>query len=183
MSTTPEILARHLRLTAIEESDAAEFLRLYAHPATRAHWDAPPLGGLADVTALIARIRASVAAGRGHAWAIRLRSGGNVIGACNFHHWHPIHHRATLGFLLDPGFWGRGLMAEAVQAAIDYGWEGMDLHRIQAEVAPDNPSAMRLLERLGFVREACLSDHVFLDGRYRDAWLYARLDPRGDEAA
>jgi ribosomal-protein-alanine N-acetyltransferase len=180
---TPEILSRHLRLSAVTLADAADFVRLYAQPGTRAHWDAPPLADEAAAVALIGRVQASVAAGRAHAWAIRLRAGGPVIGACNFHRWQPAHQRATLGFFLDAGFWGRGLMREAVQTAIDFGWTGMHLHRIQAEVSPDNPSAIHLLERLGFVREGSLRDHVVVDGGYRDAWLYALLDPRGDAAA
>ena len=78
-----------------------------------------------------------------------------------------------LGYSLDREHEGRGLMQEALEALVNYAFEGLQLHRVMANYQPENVRSGRLLERLGFVREGYARDYLHIDGAWRDHVLTA----------
>jgi RimJ/RimL family protein N-acetyltransferase len=73
--------------------------------------------------------------------------------------------------------WGEGLGTEAVSLLLDQAFGVMGLRRIEADTDPENESAMRLLERLGFRREGYLPQRWFVGGRWHDTVLFGLLKP------
>lgn len=74
----------------------------------------------------------------------------------------------NLGYEIAKSHEGRGLMFEALRAAIAYVFEELNLHRIQAGYLPDNERSARLLARLGFTREGFAKDYIRVDGQWED---------------
>ncbi len=85
---------------------------------------------------------------------------------------------AFLGYSLDGECEGRGVMTEALEAVIKHAFETLHLHRIMANVIPENERSHRLLRRLGFEVEGRAREYLFLDGRWRDHILTAKINPR-----
>jgi ribosomal-protein-alanine N-acetyltransferase len=85
-----------------------------------------------------------------------------------------------LGYSIDHGFEGQGMMAEAVQAVIDYAFGELALHRIQANYQPNNARSARLLQKLGFEVEGQAKDYLFLNGAWRDHVLTSLRNPGFD---
>lgn len=83
----------------------------------------------------------------------------------------------TLGYNIGQEFEGRGYMTEALTRVIDHAFNGLHLHRIQANHLPTNERSARLLRRLGFVVEGYARDYLFIDGRWRDHVLTALTHP------
>ena len=75
---------------------------------------------------------------------------------------------AYLGYGLDHRAVGKGLMTEALQAAIRYCFDQLNLHRIMANYMPTNVRSADLLKRLGFVPEGYARDYLFLAGQWQD---------------
>jgi ribosomal-protein-alanine N-acetyltransferase len=88
-----------------------------------------------------------------------------------------------LGYSIDRGHEGRGLMTEALRAALDWVFDELKLHRVQANHRPENERSARVLQRLGFVREGVARQYLFIDGAWRDHVLNALINPRFDSAA
>ncbi|HET9821672.1 MAG TPA: GNAT family N-acetyltransferase [Burkholderiaceae bacterium] len=84
---------------------------------------------------------------------------------------------AMLGYAIDAAHEGRGLMREALQAALAHAFGPLGLHRVQANARPENTRSLALLARLGFVREGLARDYLFIDGAWRDHVLTACLNP------
>ena len=85
---------------------------------------------------------------------------------------------AMLGYAIDTTHEGRGLMTEALQAALaDAFGPRVRLHRVQANVRPENTRSLALLERLGFEREGLAREYLFIDGAWRDHVMTARRNP------
>jgi ribosomal-protein-alanine N-acetyltransferase len=85
---------------------------------------------------------------------------------------------AMLGYAIDTAHEGRGLMTEALQAALaDAFGPRVRLHRVQANVRPENARSLALLERLGFEREGLAREYLFIDGAWRDHVMTARRNP------
>jgi ribosomal-protein-alanine N-acetyltransferase len=81
-----------------------------------------------------------------------------------------------LGYAIRREDWGKGYATEATTLMLDFGFETLGLHRIQAACGPDNRASQRLLARLGFTPEGRIRDHVFTNGAWRDSLLYSVLD-------
>lgn len=80
---------------------------------------------------------------------------------------------AYLGYGLARTHVGQGLMFEALQAVVHFGFESLNLHRIMANYLPANERSARLLSRLGFQREGHAPAYLRLDGRWQDHVLTA----------
>ena len=85
---------------------------------------------------------------------------------------------ALLGYSIDAAHEGRGLMREALDAVLaDAFGPRVGLHRVQANVRPENTRSLALLERLGFEREGLAREYLFIDGAWHDHVLTARRAP------
>lgn len=111
--------------------------------------------------------------------ALLTLDGEQMIGACNFSGIiRGAFQACYLGYHIDEAHQGKGLMQEALEAAIAYMFETQNLHRIMANYIPGNERSARLLERLGFEREGYAKAYLNIAGRWQDHVLTARVNPR-----
>lgn len=102
-----------------------------------------------------------------------------LIGYVGFWKWVREHFRAEVGFALLPAYWCKGIMYEALDAIIKFGFEKMNLHRIEADVNPGNIPSIKLLEKLNFKQEAYYKENIFFNGKFCDSAIYSLLSPYG----
>ena len=85
---------------------------------------------------------------------------------------------AMLGYSIDAAHEGHGLMHEALVAALaDAFSPRVHLHRVQANVRPENTRSLALLSRLGFEQEGLAREYLFIDGAWRDHAMTALRNP------
>lgn len=113
------------------------------------------------------------------AWAIGLQEEGErYIGGIRYISFYGHEYRiGELGYELHRRYWGHGYMAEAVSAAVDFGFERMGLNRIQIGMHPGNVASRRVAEKAGFQAEGVLRDWVFdqKSASWRDEQLFSIL--------
>ncbi|MCZ2830191.1 GNAT family protein [Modestobacter sp. VKM Ac-2986] len=80
-----------------------------------------------------------------------------------------------LGYWVDSAVAGRGVASLAVALVCDHAFGPAGLHRLQADIRPENGPSRRLVERLGFRQEALFRDYLDIDGAWRDHLGYALL--------
>ena len=103
---------------------------------------------------------------------------GPVLGQCTFSGIaRGAFHAAYLGYALSHDAVGKGLMSEALRAAIRYCFDELNLHRIMANYMPTNVRSAALLRRLGFVPEGYARDYLFLAGAWQDHVLTSLTNP------
>jgi ribosomal-protein-alanine N-acetyltransferase len=88
--------------------------------------------------------------------------------------------RAELGYWLAPPLWGRGLMSEAAEAAVRFGFETLGLHKVTVGCLEENLASRRIIEKLGFRWVGKLIDDVWRDGRW---WTHLRWELLREEWA
>ncbi|MBC5775103.1 GNAT family N-acetyltransferase [Pontibacter sp. KCTC 32443] len=107
---------------------------------------------------------------------------GNVLGKCGFHTWIPSHRRAEVGYeLYADENKGKGYMTEALGAILKYGFEQMNLHRIEAYIASYNIPSAKLLQRFGFTQEGNARGHYVVNGVNEDSLLLSLLQPEYEQ--
>ncbi len=82
-----------------------------------------------------------------------------------------------LGYALAECGEGRGLMEEALRAIIDYAFDKLKLHRVQANYMPHNRRSGKLLRKLGFVPEGYARDYLKIAGKWEDHILTSLTCP------
>ena len=109
-------------------------------------------------------------------WVICLpQEPDKLIGTVGFWHILKEHHRAEIGYILDPDHWKKGMMKEALIAVCRYGFVSMQLHSIEARIDPNNIASAALLESTGFTREAYFKEDYFFRGAFKDTAVYSLL--------
>lgn len=98
---------------------------------------------------------------------------GQHIGNVKLGPIHWIHRSATFGILIgDKKFWGQGLGLEATRLAVEYGFERLNLRRIDLGVFADHDSALGCYEQVGFKVEGRMREALFRGGEYKDrVWM------------
>lgn len=81
-----------------------------------------------------------------------------------------------VGYSLDLKHTKQGYMFEALNLVINYAFNELKLHRLEAGVMPSNQASYKLLERCGFVREGLLRKNVHINGRWEDHYIYGLLN-------
>jgi RimJ/RimL family protein N-acetyltransferase len=66
-------------------------------------------------------------------------------------------------------------MQEALGALLNFAFDSLNLHRLEADVDPGNLSSVKTLERLGFRREGYLRERWHVGGEIQDALFYGLL--------
>lgn len=80
-----------------------------------------------------------------------------------------------LGYYAFEGQQGQGLMREGVQAVLRHAFGKLKLHRLEANIQPDNAASLALVRACGFAREGYSPRYLKIGGRWRDHERWARL--------
>ncbi|MGL4598596.1 MAG: GNAT family N-acetyltransferase [Bacteroidia bacterium] len=104
------------------------------------------------------------------------KSTNEILGACGFHNWYAEHKRSEFGYdLFKEEDKRKGLMTEAATRIVAYGFEVLELNRIEACVGPSNIASQKLLQKLNFKEEGYLQEHFYRDGVFHDSLIFSLL--------
>lgn len=84
---------------------------------------------------------------------------------------------AFIGYFIDKGYNGKGYGTEAVTLLVNYAFESLKLHRIEAGVMPHNIGSIRVLEKSGFHKEGLAIKNVKINGKWEDHQVLAIINP------
>ncbi|MEV8372369.1 GNAT family protein [Kribbella sp. NPDC056861] len=107
---------------------------------------------------------------------VDLASGG-VVGEAVLNEWSPEDESCNFRILIGAAGQGRGLGTEATRLIVGYGFEQLELHRIELGVYAFNPRAQRAYEKAGFVVEGIRRDALRWDGEWVDEIVMSVLAP------
>jgi RimJ/RimL family protein N-acetyltransferase len=172
---TPTLQTERLRLRPIGDADADDLFDLHSNAYVLRYWDAPPWSDRGRADTFITASRQMADEGTGARLAVDRVRGGTFIGWCGLQRWNPDYRSASLGYCYDDAAWGHGYATEAARALLQWGFDTLDMNRVQAEVDTRNVASARVLEKLGFVREGMLREDCIVNGEVSDSWVYGLL--------
>jgi RimJ/RimL family protein N-acetyltransferase len=109
-------------------------------------------------------------------FGIALQEGDRLIGSCELRLGPAAHRSADLGIgIAEPASQGKGYGTEAVGLLLEYGFQTLNLNRIELRVYANNPRAIRCYEKCGFSREGLRREARWWEGRWWDVLDYAIL--------
>ena len=100
-------------------------------------------------------------------WAVIETQSGRMIGTCGFTRFDLPHNSAEIGYVLNPEFHGKGYATEAAERVLEFGFEDLSLHRIEAKFMQGNDASLHVMKKLGMKFEGYHRDALFVKGKYR----------------
>ena len=177
LTTIPsEIDTRDLHLRPLKMSDAGAMFAILSDPQSMKYWSDKPV---ADIEAAAKMLRADLesdAQGNSLCWAVTRHGNDKLIGKCIMFHYSPQNRRAEIGFILNRDYWRQGLMHQALEGLIDFAFNTLNLHRIEADTDTENAGSLALLEKLGFEREGLFRERWFVYDKWDDSVMLALLN-------
>lgn len=105
-------------------------------------------------------------AGTGIWWAICFHGSQELTGACGFNNISTEHMKGEMGYWLLPYGWKKGIMTEVIPCIINYAFDVLNLHRIEASAETGNLASKNLLRKSGFEYEGTLKECEFKNGKF-----------------
>jgi len=113
-------------------------------------------------------------------WSVRYASNDKFIGLAGLVLSAERFKMAEIYFKLFPKFWGQGYATELATRIFRFGFNDLDLHRIEAGVATENVKSIRVLEKLGMTREGIRRKILPIRREWKDNFHYSILDEEFD---
>lgn len=171
----PTLQAGRVRLRWIDERDAEALFEVFSDPRVTRYWSSPAWRDPVQAMELIREVRDCFARGDLLQWGIATLEDDRLIGTCTLAHLDHTHRRGELGFALGSAYWGRGHASEAIARLLTFGFQELNLHRVEADVDPRNEKSIAVIERMGFRYEGHLRERWQVNGEACDSLLYGLL--------
>jgi len=181
MKTFPELKTKRLRLRNVHINDVPSILKYANNKAISDNVLNIPNPYLEDeVLYWIEMAQQGFKKNVRYAFAINLTENWELIGVIGLSI-DKDHNKAELGFWVGEPFWGRGIMTEAAEEILKFGFGKLNLNKIYATHFIDNPASGKVLSKNGMIMEGELKDHYLRNNVYRSVIMYRLIKEEYEE--
>jgi ribosomal-protein-alanine N-acetyltransferase len=170
----PALSTRRMRLRQIRMEDAPALHEFKSEPSYCRWFGEAPQATVEETAAWILSNLDAFSRREAMTWAMTFAD-DVAVGECCLWNFDAGHLRAEIGYELGPRHWHKGLMTEALEALLDYGFAELGLNRVEADTLATNTSSVALLRRLGMMSEGVLRQRHYFDGGFQDQALFSVL--------
>lgn len=176
LSSIPRTFStRDLHLRPSNDTDAESMFTMLSDPESMKYWCDKPISDLEAAVEVLNKDLESDAQGNSMCWAVTFKGHDKMIGKCILFQFSQQNRRAEIGYLLNREYWRQGLMHQALEAVIDFAFNTLDLHRIEADVDTQNAGSLGILKKLGFRREGLFKERWFVYNEWQDSVMLGLL--------
>ena len=101
-------------------------------------------------------------------------SENEFIGCCSLNQQNDVYRiNAEIGYWIGEPYWGNGYAAEAIKQLVEIAFNQEPIQRVYANIFEYNMASMRVLEKVGFEKEAIIKSSIIKEGRIFDEHIYS----------
>jgi RimJ/RimL family protein N-acetyltransferase len=171
----PVLCGSQVVLRELRASDAASLFTLLTTEEV-ARFISPPPTTVEGFEKFIAWTIRQRTAGTYACFAVTLKGYDTAIGIFQVRETEPGFGTAEWGFAIGSAFWGTGVFRQGAELVLEFVFETLGVHRLEARAAVLNGRGNGALHKVGAVQEGVLRKSFLRDGRYLDQVLYAIVD-------
>ncbi len=173
-----KIFTNQLQLRQLDVDDVNEVLQLRSDKEVMKYIPRPLLNNKEEAIEHIQMINSKIESREAINWAITLKNENKLIGIIGLYRIKWEHYRAEIGYMLLPQHQNKGIITEAIQAVVEYGFKDMNLHSIEAILDPKNIPSAKVLEKNNFILEGHFKENEFYNGVFLDSLVYSLLNKK-----
>ncbi len=175
-SKFPVIKTERLILREITDKDAEDIFQIRADEEVMKYYGHYPYKNISEAMEMIDIVKNGFKKKEGIRWGFTFHDSDKLIGTGGVWRIMKEHLRGEIGYELSRDQWRKGIMYEAFTAINDFAFSKMNLHSLEANLDPENTGSVKLLEKLGFVKEGHTKDSYFFDGKFTDTGIYSLIN-------
>lgn len=168
--------SERLLLRQITDDDVNEVFEMRSNPDVMKFVPRPLVTTKEEALAHIKLIQNKIEENEGINWAITLKGNPKLLGIIGHYKISWENLRSEIGYMLLPEYQGMGIISEAVKLLIDYGFNTMKMHSLEAVIDPRNQASAKVLEKNNFVLEAQFKEDTLWQGEWFDTNIYSLLN-------
>ncbi|MBR7112568.1 MAG: GNAT family N-acetyltransferase [Clostridia bacterium] len=174
-SHMPKLETERLFLRPMRVSDAPDMFEYASDPDVTRYLLWRPHADIGHTRSYLEYLGGRYRLGMHYEWAVILKAESRMIGTCGFASIDCPNNKAEIGYVLNPRYRGQELMPEAVKRVLAFGFDVLNLHRIEARYMIGNDASRRVMEKVGMTFEGVGRDALLVKGAYRDIGTCAIL--------
>ena len=172
--TFPSLQTNRLDLIEIKQEHLGNIFKLFSDKKVTQFYNVLTLTNEEEAQKIIDWFQNRFAEKVGIRWGISLKGHANIIGTIGFNNFTK-QHRANIGFDLQVEFWNNGYLTEAIKRVTEFGFNKLDINRIEAEVMHGNIASEKVLAKNGFKNEGVLRQWMYWNTKYYDMTMFSLL--------
>lgn len=171
----PNLETNRLNLRRLTSTDVNEILALRSNPEIMKFIPRPLITTQEEALEFISAMDTNVNNNSVINWAITTKENDQLIGMIGYYRMKPENYRAEVGYILSAEYHGQGIMTEALQRVVQFGFEEMGLNSIEAVIDPENYGSEKVVLKNNFVKEGHFKENTFFEGKFFDSVFYSLL--------
>jgi ribosomal-protein-alanine N-acetyltransferase len=171
----PILESERLSFRKLKNEDAPEILKLRSNPETMKFIPRPLLVDIDGALAHIKLINDKIEENIDINWAVTEKKNPKCIGIIGFFRTQPEHFRTELGYMILPEYSGKGYVTEAVKTLLNFAFNELLFHSIEAVIDSRNNASERVLIKNGFTKEAHFKENFYYNNEFTDTVIYSLL--------
>jgi [ribosomal protein S5]-alanine N-acetyltransferase len=171
----PVLAGRQVTLRELRLTDAQSLFALLTTQEV-SRFISPPPSTVEGFERFISWTHRQRAAGTYACFAVTLKGFDTAIGIFQVRETEPGFGTAEWGFAIGSAFWGSGIFTEGAELVLDFAFDTIGVHRLEARAAIRNGRGNRALQKLGAVQEGVLRKSFLKNGEFLDQALYAMVE-------
>lgn len=164
-----------LTLRRITKKDAADMYEYAKNPDVSKYLTWSAHESLSYTSGYIRFLQKKYRKGEFFDWGVEIKDTGKFIGTCGFTYIDFQNKKAEIGYVLNPKYHNCGYATECVSRVIEYAFEDLGLHRIEARIMDGNIASERVIKKSGFSEEGTAADEMFIKNAYKTIHHYALI--------
>jgi len=171
----PTLRSQQVVLRELRASDAPSLLALLTTEEV-SRFISPPPSTVDGFERFIAWTLRQRSAGTYACFAVTVRGYDTAIGIFQIRETQPGFETAEWGFAIGSAFWGTGVFQEGAELVLQFAFDTIGVHRLEARAAVANGRGNGALQKVGAVQECILRKSFLCNGQYLDQVLYSILE-------
>jgi ribosomal-protein-alanine N-acetyltransferase len=152
-SPFPELQTERLSLRKVSLGDAEEIFSLRSNDEVNKYLDRPVANDIDEAIAFINKVNIGIANDNWMYWAICFKDNPKLVGTICLWNINQEENKAEVGYELNPDYQGKGIAKEALSKIIEFGFNDLQLNKIEAYTHKENLASTNLLEKFNFIRD------------------------------
>ena len=171
----PKLQTANLLLRPMGLQDSQAFFQIFSDAETMRYWTGAPISEFSEAEALLQKEIDWLGSGQCINWGVALPGSNTLIGKSTLFRYDEQNSHAEVGYILDRRYWGQGYMSEVMACVLNYSFDELKLHRLEADSDPRNTASLALLERFGFQREGLFRERWYVGEKWLDSVMLGLL--------
>jgi ribosomal-protein-alanine N-acetyltransferase len=174
----PNLETKHYLLREVNEMDCDEIYSIYSNEDAVRYQQIEPMKSMEQAKKSVIHFLDGFKNKKFIRWCITDKNNNRVLGLITLHDFDNWNRKAEIGYMLDKKYWKQGIMNEVGQKVIEYAFEVIKLHRIEASIHPENIASNKLSIKLGFIEEGLKKEAAFnrATGKFEDRLIYGIIN-------